>query len=225
MAIPLDEATVAASGGAAVLADGPVVVERVVRAADGRRVSAQAAIPVASGAVTLAPGPGAPNLGTVERLLLVVVLVAVAVAVAFVLQRRRPRPAPTNVGYTLPAHVDRGDFDRPEAPWLVAVFTSATCSTCAGVWEKAPPAGQRRRRHAGARGAATRPLHQRYHVNAVPSVVVADAGGVVRATFVGPVTATDLWASVAELREPGLAARRRLRPRRRAARLPRSRPH
>jgi hypothetical protein len=26
---------------------------------------------------------------------------------------------------------------------------------------------------------------------------------VVRATFVGPVTATDLWASVAELREPG----------------------
>jgi hypothetical protein len=34
-------------------------------------------------------------------------------------------------------------------------------------------------------------------------VVVADAAGVVRAGFVGPPTATDLWATVAELREPG----------------------
>ena len=34
-------------------------------------------------------------------------------------------------------------------------------------------------------------------------MVVGDADGVVRATFLGPVTATDLWATVAELREPG----------------------
>ena len=132
-----------------------------------------------------------------ERLLLVVALVAVAVAVAFVLQRRRPQPAPTNVGYTLPAHVDRVDFDRPDAPWLVAVFTSA------GVWEKARLLASDDVATQQLEVSATRPLHQRYGVNAVPSVVVADAGGVVRATFVGPVTATDLWASVAELREPG----------------------
>jgi hypothetical protein len=57
VAIPLDDATAAAAGDAVVLADGPVVVERVVRAADGRRVSAQPAIPLASGAVTLDTPP------------------------------------------------------------------------------------------------------------------------------------------------------------------------
>ena len=138
-----------------------------------------------------------------ERLLLVVALVAVAVVVAVVLQRRRPQPAPTNVGYTLPDHLDRADFDRPDAPWLVAVFTSATCSTCAGVWDKARLLASDEVVTQELEVTATRALHQRYGVNAVPSVVVADASGAVRATFVGPVTATDLWASVAELREPG----------------------
>jgi hypothetical protein len=37
----------------------------------------------------------------------------------------------------------------------------------------------------------------------VPAVVVADAEGVAQASFLGAVTATDLWATVAELREPG----------------------
>ena len=48
-----------------------------------------------------------------------------------------------------------------------------------------------------------RDLHHRYSVDAVPTLVVADAEGVVRASFVGQPTATDLWAAVAELREPG----------------------
>ena len=51
VAFALDEGAVAEAGDAAVVADGPVVVERVVRTADGRRVSAQPAIPVAAGAV------------------------------------------------------------------------------------------------------------------------------------------------------------------------------
>jgi hypothetical protein len=33
--------------------------------------------------------------------------------------------------------------------------------------------------------------------------VIADAAGTVRASFLGPVTATDLWAAVAECRETG----------------------
>ena len=60
VAISLDDATAAAAGGAVVLADGPVVVERVVRAADGRRVSVRAAIPLASGS---ARRPDTPPLG------------------------------------------------------------------------------------------------------------------------------------------------------------------
>jgi hypothetical protein len=139
----------------------------------------------------------------VERLLLVVALVAAAVGVAVVLQRRRPQPAPTNTGYSLPDQVDRHDFDRPDAPWLVAVFTSATCSTCAGVWDKARLLASDDVVAQEIEVGAERELHRRYRIGAVPSIAVADAGGVVRATFVGPVTATDLWATVAELREPG----------------------
>ena len=138
-----------------------------------------------------------------DRLLLVVGLVIVAVAVAVVVQRRRPQAEPTNVGYSLPDQVDRRDFDRPEAPWLVAVFTSATCSTCAGVWDKARLLASDDVAAQELEVTAARAVHQRYGIDAVPSVVIADRDGVVRATFVGPVTATDLWASVAELREPG----------------------
>jgi hypothetical protein len=52
---------------------------------------------------------------------------------------------------------------------------------------------------------ARRDVHERYGIEAVPTIVVADADGVVRASFVGPPTATDLWAAVAEVREPGSA--------------------
>jgi hypothetical protein len=46
-------------------------------------------------------------------------------------------------------------------------------------------------------------LHARYAIEAVPILVIADAAGVVRASFIGPHTATDLWARLAEVREPG----------------------
>jgi hypothetical protein len=46
----------------------------------------------------------------------------------------------------------------------------------------------------------SRALHDRYEITGVPMVVVADADGVVRRSFVGSVSATDLWAAVAEVR-------------------------
>jgi hypothetical protein len=46
-------------------------------------------------------------------------------------------------------------------------------------------------------------LHRRYHIDAVPVTVVADRAGVVRASFIGPATATDLWAAVAAARDSG----------------------
>ncbi len=50
---------------------------------------------------------------------------------------------------------------------------------------------------------AQRELHERYDIDAVPCLVIADAHGVVHRAFLGPVTATDLWAAVANAREPG----------------------
>lgn len=46
-------------------------------------------------------------------------------------------------------------------------------------------------------------LHDRYRIDGVPTLVIADAAGEVRRAFLGPVTSTDLWAAVAEVREPG----------------------
>ena len=54
---------------------------------------------------------------------------------------------------------------------------------------------------------ADRALHERYAIEAVPTTLIADPEGVVVASFLGPVTATDLWAAVAEAREPGSTPR------------------
>jgi hypothetical protein len=139
----------------------------------------------------------------VERVLLVVVLAAAAVVVALLIERRRRPPAPTNVRHRLPEQLDRRDFERPEAPWLVAVFTSPTCHTCGEVWDKARHLASDEVVVQNLEVTAARAVHRKYAIDAVPAVVMADAAGVVRAGFLGPVTATDLWATVAELRAPG----------------------
>jgi hypothetical protein len=48
---------------------------------------------------------------------------------------------------------------------------------------------------------ANRDLHRRYSIDAVPTTVIVDRAGVTRAEFVGPVSATDLWAAVAGARD------------------------
>jgi hypothetical protein len=138
-----------------------------------------------------------------ERVVLAVVLAGVALVAAAVLQRRQRPDAPVRTGYAVPAQVDRGDFARPDAAWLVAVFTSATCTTCRGVWERAQPLASDAVVVQEIEHQADRALHDRYGIEAVPTTLVVDAEGVVAASFLGPVTATDLWAAVAEAREPG----------------------
>ncbi len=138
-----------------------------------------------------------------DRLLLALALVAAAAVVAAVVRTRATRPAPTRTGTTVPDQLDRADFDRPEAPWLVVEFSSTSCLSCAGTWEKVAPLASADVAVQDVPFQARRDLHERYAVDAVPIVVVADDEGVVRASFVGPPTAADLWATLAELREPG----------------------
>ena len=132
----------------------------------------------------------------------VVVFVA-AVAVALVLRRRRRSSPPTQVSYIAPRQLDRSEFDRPDADWLVAVFSSATCASCAAMVEKANVLASPSVAVQELEARAHRDVHRRYGIEAVPITVLADADGVVRAAFVGPATATDLWAAVAEARQPG----------------------
>jgi Thioredoxin len=138
----------------------------------------------------------------VVRIALAVALIAAAFAVAFVLQRRRPAPPPRDV-YPVPRQLDRGDFRRADTPWLVALFSSTTCDSCEGlpaklaVLESADVATCEVEYH------AQPDLHRRYEIAGIPTTVVVDGDGVVRAAFVGAFTATDLWAAVAEARAPG----------------------
>jgi hypothetical protein len=49
-----------------------------------------------------------------------------------------------------------------------------------------------------------RAVHEKYAIDAVPAVLMVDMQGVVHASFLGPVSATDLWAALARARD-GLA--------------------
>ena len=137
-----------------------------------------------------------------DRLLLLVLVAATAGTLAHLVQRRRPN-APVRTGWSVPQQLDRRDFDRPDAPWLVAVFTSATCDTCGSVVEVARPLESQAVAFQEVEAGDRRDLHDRYAVDAVPMVLLVDGVGVVRDHHLGPVSATHLWGSLAELRQPG----------------------
>ncbi len=137
-----------------------------------------------------------------ERFVLAGIVVVAAAVMAVLAERRRPQ-APTQPTWAVPTQLDRADFVRPEAPWLVALFTSATCDSCMQAVEKARALTSVAVAVEEVEITAHPDLHKRYHVEAVPTIVVADDEGVVRASFVGPPSATDLWAAVAEARQPG----------------------
>lgn len=136
------------------------------------------------------------------QLLVAVAVVVVAVAVGFVLRRRQVVQAPTQPSLAVPAQLDRADF-AATTPWVVVVFSSASCDTCADVVRKAEVLQSAEVSVVQLEYTAARDLHRKYDIQAVPIVAIADEHGVVRAGFAGPVTATDLWAAVAEARQPG----------------------
>ncbi len=138
-----------------------------------------------------------------ERIVVTALIVVAVAAVAAVVRRRRTADAPTQRRYTVPEQLDRSDFVRPDAPWLVAVFTSASCDLCRSVIDRARVLDSSQVAVTEIEFTADRALHSKYGIDAVPTLVVCDAAGVTRANFVGPVNATDLWAAVAEAREPG----------------------
>lgn len=139
-----------------------------------------------------------------DRLLPVIALAAAAVAFAAIVQRRRPDPPTAAMReYSAPTQLDRQDFLHPERPWLVAVFSSASCTTCAAVRTAAAPLDSGEVAVHDVEVGERKDLHERYRVEAVPTTVIADADGVVVRSFMGPVSATHLWAAVAEAREPG----------------------
>ena len=132
-----------------------------------------------------------------ERLLLAAIVIVLAVVAARLLERRRPDP-PARDAYPVPAQLDRSDFPRPDAPWIVVLFSSRTCDSCGPMAEKVAGFESDTVATCDVEVTADRELHRRYRIEGVPTVVVADAGGVVRAGFVGSVSSSDLAGALAQ---------------------------
>lgn len=133
------------------------------------------------------------------RTLIALGVIAGALAAAWLYRRFRPSN-PTAPTYSVPARLERWDFAQPNTEWLLAVFTSKTCSTCAAVAKAAESLADESlavqevefRRHGE--------LHRRYAVDAVPLAVLADRTGAVCASLAGPATDAELSALVASAR-------------------------
>lgn len=138
-----------------------------------------------------------------ERALIAAIIVVLAIAVATALQRRRRPAAPMRTTAQLPAQLDRADFGGADRPWLVVVFTSETCGVCASVLAKAQVLASDDVAVQEVSFQHHRSLQERYRIDSVPALVIADHDGVVHFGRVGPITATDLWAAIAEVRDPG----------------------
>lgn len=139
------------------------------------------------------------------RVAIVVAVVALALVVNAIVSRRHVA-APTQGDAQLPTQLDRNDFARRDASWLVVAFTSSSCATCADVERKVRVLESNAVAVQVAEYVAQRDLHEKYSIDAVPAVVIADDVGVVRAAFLGPVSATDLWAALARVRDGGETA-------------------
>ena len=129
-----------------------------------------------------------------------IAVVVAAVGLGLILRRRQQIAAPTQPPRAIPAQLDRADFE-PTTPWLVVVFSSATCDTCADVARKAAVLQSPSVGVVDIEFAAHRALHEKYDIQVVPIVAIADSEGIVRAGFAGPVTAEDLWGALADVRD------------------------
>lgn len=137
-----------------------------------------------------------------SQIVVFVVIVAVAIVIAAVANRRND-PAPTRTGYAVPQQLNRADFVRPDTPWLVVLFSSVTCDSCQKARQVIEPVASPHVAVQDVEVGTDKSLHDRYGIEAVPTLLIADADGAVVGQFLGPPTAADLWATLADLREPG----------------------
>jgi hypothetical protein len=140
-----------------------------------------------------------PLLAVTSRLVLALIVVVAAIVVARVLERRKPAP-PTRDAYPVPAQLDRQDFPRPEAPWLLVLFSSRTCDSCRPMVSRVCSLESDTVATVQVEAKADKALHDRYRIEGVPMTVLADGEGVVRAGFVGSVESWELEAALDEAR-------------------------
>jgi hypothetical protein len=135
------------------------------------------------------------------RLVIAVVLLIGAVIVALVIERRRRPAVPSQGRDVVPHQLDRNDFPRPDAPWLVVLWSSSACESCAGLVDKLRPLESPEVAVVEIEYQSNKALHARYQIEAAPITQVVDAQGVTEVSFTGSFEASELWSVVAALRD------------------------
>lgn len=131
----------------------------------------------------------------------IVVAIILNAVLANRLLRNRLNVAPTQASPEMPTQIDRTDFAQPASEWLVLAFTSATCTTCADIERKARVLESQSVAVDVCEFTAQRELHKKYEIDAVPTLLIVDRDGVVQKGFLGPASATDIWAALARVRD------------------------
>lgn len=150
-----------------------------------------------------------PERLTPERIIIVVAVLAAIACVVLVragiqkaLGRARPAGRANTAGtsarrprirWAAPTLLARSDFPHPETPWLLAVFVADNCRSCDKVQSQLL---RFQGDHTAVVEISQPELLDRYGVDAVPTVVLADAVGKVSFSHTGPLNRTSL-ASIA----------------------------
>lgn len=122
-------------------------------------------------------------------------------ALAIYFQRRKSTEIVVS-NFEAPVKIDRDDFKECSAEYLVVVFSSQTCKSCQNVIEKAKvlQSSSVDVQNLDYTESGGKALHLKYEIEAVPTTLIVDSNGVVQESYIGPVTATDLWAGLAKTR-------------------------
>jgi thioredoxin-related protein len=134
------------------------------------------------------------------RLAIVALVLVLAVALNKILGKRTTQ-APTQADPSMPTQIDRNDFSESSKEWLVLAFTSSSCNTCADIERKAVVLKSQSVAVEICEYTSHRELHKKYEIDAVPTLLIADGQGIVRKGFLGPASATDIWAALARERD------------------------
>lgn len=116
-------------------------------------------------------------------MLIVLVIAAAAVAVSTAVNRRRPDP-PSTPQTAVPQQLDRADFGDTGG-WLLVLFSSETCLACRDARDTLAPVVVDGLRVEECSFPEDRAVHDRYAIDSVPTVVLADPDGVVQWSYLG----------------------------------------
>lgn len=139
-------------------------------------------------------------------MLSIAILIAVSIAIAalsYVWQRRLDTSGQVAAAGTIPTHLQRQDFVGADVAWLIVEFSSATCLACADVWARVEGFESPTVAIANVSYQTDEALHRTYGIDSVPTTVVVDAEGAVRAGYLGPLSPTAVDEIVAVISSAG----------------------